>query len=634
MTRKPSKARPDPYRRNPPTIDLSATEVSTASGSSSDDVVSSPAPQGAVDNQTDPHFGETAIEPIAATGLDGGAASSVESARLSTEVEPAERRPGDEASIPLGETVNSGLVEPEADTGRIVAAAAPPDPVRAAEPVVASDPRDEPIRESEVASSSGRTVPSFASRTETDRFATSASSAQDAPLRASHEVEPESVRPETILPTGAAPSRSGGRAMTAGLLGGLVGAGLATAGSMWLANSSDLGGRVSTLESRPAAASVAGDALAMVERRVGALETADRTLAERLGRAESSADANARRLAELAGRPAAPVPTTPAPAAPTPAAPTPAAPAPAAAPSTPAPPIPVPVASQPAPVPRVEVAEAPAFRELAGRVTAVESAVQQARQNGEALSQLQSRLTQLDGEARQRSEVATRGVGDLGTRLAALERTTTEGLRGATTALEVGEARVTDLDRRAAALSSELTKLNPQAIRAGLRLVVATRLGDQLRTGAAFGPSLATLERLEAPAPTVAALKPFASTLPPTTGTLLQDFAPLKTRILDEARPPADTVGERLLRMADKVVTVRAVGDGSGSDLPGLVGRIETLLSRGDAAGAATAWDALPTPARDVSSEWGARLKARVAVEGAVRQVATDALAALDGSAR
>lgn len=629
MTRKPSKARPDPYRRDPPTIDLPATEVSTASGSSSDDVMSSPTAQGAVNDRTDPGFGETAIEPIAATGLDGGAVASVESATVATEVEPAERRPGDEASIPLGETVNSGLVEPEADTGRIVAAAAPPDPVQAAEPVVASDLVGEPIRGSEGASSSGRTVPSFASRTETDRFATSASSVQDAPLHAPPKAEPEAVRPEALPPAGAAPSRSGGRAMPAGLIGGLVGAGLATAGSMWLANSSDLAGRVSTLESRPAAASVAGDALAMVERRVVALETADRTFAERLGRAESSAEANTRRLAELAGRPAAPAQTTPAPAAPVPAAPTP-----AAAPSTPAPPAPVPVASQPAPAPRVEVAEAPAFRELAGRVTAVESAVQQARQNGEALSQLQSRLTQLDGEARQRNEVATRGVGDLGTRLAALERTTTEGLRGATTALEAGQARVTDLDQRAAALSGELAKLNPQAIRAGLRLVVATRLGDQLRTGAPFGPSLATLERLDAPAPTVAALRPFASALPPTTGTLLQDFAPLKTRILDEARPPADTVGERLLRMADKVVTVRAVGDGSGSDLPGLVGRIETSLSRGDAVAAATAWDALPASARDVSSEWGARLKARVAVEGAVRQIATDALAALDGSAR
>jgi hypothetical protein len=624
MTRKPSKGRPDPYRRNPPTIDLSATEVTTTPAATSDEAQDPVKSEGAAAGS------ETAIEPIAAIGLDGDRTPRGDVAPGAPTVEPADRRPPEgETPPPVGEVVNADLVEPEADTGRIVAAAPPPDAPAGVEPAAGTASSTE---RSDLSATTARTVPSFASRVDADRLEPSAPPTLDPdPVQATQPTDRARQPNDTPRPPVATPSKAGGgRAMTAGLLGGLVGAGLATAGAMWFANSSDLGGRVATLESRPAAASVAGDALAMVERRIVALETADRTLAERLSRAESSAEANTRRLAELTGRPAAPVQTTPAPAVPGPGAPA----APSVPTPTPAPATPVPVAAQPAPAPRVEVAEAPAFRELAGRVTAVESAVQQARQNGEALGQLQSRLAELDGEVRQRTEAATRSVGDLGTRLAALERTTTEGLRGATTALEAGQARAAELDQRAAALSSELSKLNPQAIRAGLRLVVATRLGDQLRTGTAFGPSLTTLERLDAPPATVAALKPFASALPPTTATLLQDFAPLKARILDEARSPADTVGERLLRMADKVVTVRAVGDGSGSDLPGLVGRIETSLSRGDAAGAATAWDALPAPARDISSEWGARLKARLAVEGAVRQVATDALAALDGSAR
>jgi hypothetical protein len=82
------------------------------------------------------------------------------------------------------------------------------------------------------------------------------------------------------------------------------------------------------------------------------------------------------------------------------------------------------------------------------------------------------------------------------------------------------------------------------------------------------------------------------------------------------------------------VVTVRAVGDGSGRDVPGLVGRIEAALARGAPAEAAAAWDMLPEEPKRISAEWASRLKARVAAEAALQRLGAESLAALAAPAR
>jgi hypothetical protein len=104
--------------------------------------------------------------------------------------------------------------------------------------------------------------------------------------------------------------------------------------------------------------------------------------------------------------------------------------------------------------------------------------------------------------------------------------------------------------------------------------------------------------------------------------------------MIEAARGPATSIGDRLMRMADRIVTVRDVGEGGGSDVSAQVQRIEAALNRGALGEAAAAWDTLPDQAKSISASWAARLKQRAAAAEAARRLSTDALAAIDASLR
>jgi hypothetical protein len=86
--------------------------------------------------------------------------------------------------------------------------------------------------------------------------------------------------------------------------------------------------------------------------------------------------------------------------------------------------------------------------------------------------------------------------------------------------------------------------------------------------------------------------------------------------------------------MAEKIVTIRSPNESDAPGVPGLVDRIDSALARGAFADAASAWDALPEPARRQSEAFGSRLKQRAAAEAASRAIAADAVAALNPTTR
>jgi hypothetical protein len=101
-----------------------------------------------------------------------------------------------------------------------------------------------------------------------------------------------------------------------------------------------------------------------------------------------------------------------------------------------------------------------------------------------------------------------------------------------------------------------------------------------------------------------------------------------------DSRQGAEDWTDRLLRMAEQVVTVRSVNDPGGTGVPATVARIEDALERGAIGDAAAAWDSLPEPARQASAEWGRLVKQRAAAEAASRNVAAEAVAALNQATR
>jgi hypothetical protein len=86
--------------------------------------------------------------------------------------------------------------------------------------------------------------------------------------------------------------------------------------------------------------------------------------------------------------------------------------------------------------------------------------------------------------------------------------------------------------------------------------------------------------------------------------------------------------------MANQVVAVREVGEADGASASGLVARIENALARGALRDAASAWDALPEPAKASSAEWGRKLKTRLAAEEVARRLSSESLAALEAATR
>jgi hypothetical protein len=242
-------------------------------------------------------------------------------------------------------------------------------------------------------------------------------------------------------------------------------------------------------------------------------------------------------------------------------------------------------------------------------------------------------------------------LADLATRLGVLEKQTQERTQGAANlqervttvqeqvqasagARQTLERRIADQDQRLAALAKQLSERGPDAMAASLRVTLADRLTDALEDGAPLGPILAMLRRLEAKPDTLRPLEPYAQSGPPAATVLAQEFRPFGQRMIAETRVAGADWGERVWRMLDKVVTVRAVGDPQSTDVASLVARIEDALARDAVGEAAEAWDALPESARNVASDWGAKLKQRAAAEAAARNVYADAMSALEASTR
>ena len=585
-----NKSRQDPYRRKPPSIDLTSAEFQRGNpGADTFSETSGSASAGEPVAAGGPALaGETAIEPMATTGLD---APSPESASTSS-AEPA------------------ASVDPALEPASPVHDPAPPE----AEPAeVIYDSRTAPTNDRP----SGE-ADTLASLHAGESTSASALSGLEAPDTAAASSAPEPARAEPARPEPSRTARRGfGSLLAASLIGGVVGAGIVIGTEQYLDQTPDTtDGRLAALEGRPSAPQADTGAL---ERRIAALETGTRGLAESVAAARTASETASRQ--------------------------------PAASPA--APPIDevarrgleqvtARLGTLDSGVKTVTdrvggAATAQAVTEIGTRVSALQETNRglqeglKAAQEGLRTSQEGLRASQ---EGARQAGVNAGAITDLRTRLDALATQTQDQAKTGSAAFQALQAKSQDQDTRLGALSQETAKLPPALMQAGLRAIVAGQIADSLRGGAAIGAPLGALEKLGVPPASLDALKPYAAAPPPSAPTLAAEFRPLAEKITAEPRVAADSFGDKLLRIAEKVVTVRAVGDGSGSDQPALVARIEAALNRGALADAATTWDALPETAKGLSSAWAGRLKARVAADAALRQISADSLSALNAPSR
>jgi hypothetical protein len=347
--------------------------------------------------------------------------------------------------------------------------------------------------------------------------------------------------------------------LTAGLIGGLLGAGASIlAETWWRPHVAQVDARLAQLEQR--AAATPPSAAGPLESRMSRLETDTKALADRLNATQALAERSAKDAQEALNRPRE---------------------------------------------------ETPPAAESAASAT--------------VLADLATRLAALEKQAQERTQAAT----TIQERVASIQ----EYAQTAANAAQALERRVADQDQRFAALAKQFSERGPDAMAASLRLTLSDRLGDALQDGAPLGQILAMLGRLDVKPDSLRSLEPYAKTGAPSTSALAQEFRPIGQRMIVETRTSADW-GERVWRMLDKVVTVRAVGDPTSTDVASLVARIEDALSRDAVADATAAWDALPEAARGIAPDWGAKLKQRAAAEAAAQTIYMQALSALEAATR
>ncbi|MBQ0821577.1 hypothetical protein KBI52_15360 [Microvirga sp. HBU67558] len=423
----------------------------------------------------------------------------------------------------------------------------------------------------------------------------SESSFQESPSQESPTPQESSAargQDDAVPPPQAAPERrsSAGALLGSGLLGGLIGAGLLYGLQAWQGSPAQddprlaqLEQRVNALRQQPAPSGQPQAATQALEGRLQALETARGDLDQRLQAIQDTAQQAASQAQEALNRPA-------------------------------------PEAPQPAP------------------------------QNEAALADLGNRLSALDEQVRANAQAATdaatkaatatqeldRRIADLDRRLADQDRRFGEAERR----FSETDRRFTDTDRRFAEQEQRLAALSQQAAQnartaeaagqSGTKVVLAGRLNDALTSGTPYADVLDSVRKAGADASRVAPLEPFAQQGAPTAETLTRSFEPVETAILRENRGPAEGWTDRLLRMADRVVTVRPVNDPGSAGVPGLVARIRQALEHGDVAEAAASWEALPEPSRRLSEDWGRQVKAVAEARQAAQAISSDALATLN----
>lgn len=271
------------------------------------------------------------------------------------------------------------------------------------------------------------------------------------------------------------------------------------------------------------------------------------------------------------------------------------------------------------------------------------------------------KIAALQGEVEQKTKANAEADAALGQRLDSLQqaldarvKAATEAVQAATqasrTAAEAGQTQAAEtakaVDRRLQEQADKIAALDKSVaqraeagtVQAALRVVVADRVAAALESGMPYAEPLATLRRLDPGADAQAqALAPFADTGAPTASRLADAFRPVAERIAakrqaQRAKSAAETgdFRSKLLSMADGLVQVRKVDAPAASETSeDPEHKVQAALDRNDLPAASAAFAALPAEAQEQAGDFGAKLKTRAEAEQAVRTLLDSAFKAL-----
>jgi len=183
-----------------------------------------------------------------------------------------------------------------------------------------------------------------------------------------------------------------------------------------------------------------------------------------------------------------------------------------------------------------------------------------------------------------------------------------------------------------ARLKARVAVLESQGARSSEAAAAALAAAVVIEASRSSRPFAAELGRLQAAAPhlpELASLMRLAETGAPSRTALAASFPDYAAQAASRARkPPRDDagLGDRLVYVASKVVSLRRVSDAAGDSPDARLARAELALQDGDVVAALRALDGLPPKAQKALAPWRAEAERRAAIDREVAALRARAL--------
>ncbi|SIQ67527.1 Uncharacterized conserved protein [Rhizobium sp. RU35A] len=223
-------------------------------------------------------------------------------------------------------------------------------------------------------------------------------------------------------------------------------------------------------------------------------------------------------------------------------------------------------------------------------------------------------------------EKSSGNTGASGQMTAALQQMKSD-IDGLKSALQAQGASDAELNRQMDTLAAKVNQ--PGREQAVARALAAAALKAATERGGSFEAELATYAGVAKGDPAIEGLRPYASNGVPTRTELSRRLPAAANAILDAAHQPVEgqSITERLLASAMRVVRVRPVGEVEGETAEAIVARMEERVKNGDLKAASAEWSKLPETSRQASAPFKQALDARIAVDDLMNGTLTRAMA-------
>lgn len=221
---------------------------------------------------------------------------------------------------------------------------------------------------------------------------------------------------------------------------------------------------------------------------------------------------------------------------------------------------------------------------------------------------------------------------------------TLEGVTGEVATLQQG---VTTLTNNQTATGDQMAALSDQvAANAGrleqsgagntvAKAIAASGLKSAADRGLPFMAELETFASTGGDPEALTTLRDFAAAGVPTRAQLIEQFGPVASAIVASGQGLNEdaSITDRLMNSARSLVQVRDLNEVEGESVTAITNRIDAALKADDLDNALAQWETLPDSAKQASSDFVDRLRARQNVDGLLNNVLTQAMAATAPSA-